>query len=203
MRWFRRRDSDSSTLENRTFWNTRYRTNPSLGSGIGSRGELAAQKRALVEDAWIASGEHSILDVGFGDLKVLDLSRFHDYIGIDVSDVAVDNARRRYPNHIFIRADFAGEADPEVPKANLVVCLDVLIHQLDAAAYRRMVRRLVEHGRRCGLVSGYDGPPPPDFASNITAFHEPLSQTLSHAGATTLTRVGEYRGLTAFRFLTD
>jgi hypothetical protein len=131
----------------------------------------------------------------------LDLDRFHAYVGVDVSDIAVENAIRRYPAHSFIRADLAAETEPDVPEADVVVCLDVLIHQLHADAYQRMVRRIVEHTRRVGLVTGYETrASEPEFASEITAFHEPLSETLARAGAVRLTKVGQYRGLTAITF---
>lgn len=203
MRWFRRRAADHDEYENRSFWNTRYRSDPDLGSGVGSRGELAARKRALVEQVWTKAGQLALLDVGFGDLNVLDLARFPNYVGVDVSDVAVQNAQSRFPDKTFVRADFAAEPDPKVPDADMVLCLDVLIHQLDGDAYRRMVRRLVSHARSVGLVSGYDRAPDAEHASEITAYHEPLTHTLTQAGACNLVNVAEYRGLTMILFRTD
>jgi SAM-dependent methyltransferase len=189
-----------SDFDNRSFWNERYRTDPELGSGIGSRGDLAARKRDLVEDTWKNSGRGSVLDVGFGDLQVLDLSVFNDYVGVDVSDVAVEAARERYPQHRFVNADFTGPEEPSLPVdgADLVLCFDVLIHQFDPDGYRRMVQRLVRHTRQVGLVSGYDDPPV--RGGPIIAFHEPLSATLAAAGATGIESVMSYRGVQVFRF---
>lgn len=203
MRWLRGRKPNVGPYENRSFWNARYRSDPELGSGIGSRGELADRKRALVEQIWKAAGEPSILDIGFGDLNVLDLARFPRYTGVDVSDIAVQNAQTRYPGHRFVRADVAGDGEPDLEQAGMVLCLDVLIHQLDGDAYRRMVGRIVRHSTSVGLVSGYDSRPSADFASDITAYHEDLSQTLRDAGAHNLVKVAEYRGLTMILFHAD
>lgn len=185
-------------LDNSSFWDERYLTNPELGSGVGSRGDLAVRKRELVEAVWAEYGSGSVLDVGFGDLQVLDLSRFDTYTGVDVSAVAVERARERFPQHTFLNADFGGRAEPDVPPADFVLCLDVLIHQFDAKAYRRMVERLVARARRVGLVSAYDRPP--RKGGPIVAYHEPISMTLARAGATDVTRVAGYRGLAVMRF---
>jgi hypothetical protein len=189
-----------SRFDNRQFWNNRYSTDPELGSGVGSRGELAMRKRALVERTWRRWGRGSILDVGFGDLEVLDLGVFKRYTGVDVSDVAVARAQQRFPQHTFVKADFAGKRDPSLPisGAKVVLCFDVVIHQFDADGYRCMVERIVRLTRRVGLISGYDDPP--RKGGPIIAFHEPLSQTLERAGATNITRVMAYRGVHVFRF---
>jgi 2-polyprenyl-3-methyl-5-hydroxy-6-metoxy-1,4-benzoquinol methylase len=185
-------------FDNRRFWNDRYRTDPDLGSGVGSRGELAVNKRALVEGVWADHGHGSVLDVGFGDLTVLDPAVFKTYTGLDVSDVAVERARQRYPQHTFLNVDFGARAEPDVPAADVVLCLDVLIHQFDPNGYRRMVHRLVARAQRVGLVSGYDNEP--KRGGPIIAYHEPLSKTLRDAGVTDATKVSGYRGLAVLRF---
>jgi hypothetical protein len=187
-------------LDNRAFWNERYLTNPELGSGVGSRGELAVRKRAFVERTWKNNGHGSVLDVGFGDLHVLDLSVFKHYVGVDVSNVAVDTARLRYPQHTFVNGDFAGRREPSLPVqgADLVLCFDVLIHQFDADGYRRFVERLVRNTRRIGIVSGYEEAP--RQGSQIVAFHEPLSETLGRAGATQIKLEMSYRDVHVFNF---
>lgn len=192
-RWTTRRG-----LDNSSFWDDRYLTNPELGSGIGSRGEVAARKRALIEGIYEDEGRGSVLDIGFGDLQVLDPSRFDTYTGVDVSQVAVERARERYPQHTFVHADFAARAEPDVAPADFVLCFDVLIHQFDAKAYRRMVERIVNRTRRTGLVSANDRPPRRN--SPMVAYHEPISMTLARAGATDLGYVAGYHGVAVFRF---
>lgn len=156
------------------------------------------RKRALVEKIWTDFGRGSVLDVGFGDLQVLDVSVFPTYTGVDVSDVAVAAARERYPQHTFLNANFAGRSEPDVPPADMVLCFDVLIHQFDRKDYQRMVRRLVARTRRVGIVSAYDNPP--RKGGPIIAFHEPVSTTLREAGAVNITKVAGYRGVAVMQF---
>lgn len=184
-------------LDNRRFWDERYLTNPELGSGVGSRGDLAVMKRQLVESVWEES-RGSVLDIGFGDLQVLDPSVFPTYTGVDVSGVAVERARMRFPQHTFVEADFGGREDPAVPGADLVLCLDVLIHQFDRNAYRRIVERIVARTLGTGLISAYNRPP--RKGGPIVAFHEPIAETLERAEASRIEKVAGYRGLAVFRF---
>jgi hypothetical protein len=189
-----------TALDNRLFWNNRYSSKPELGSGIGSRGDLAQRKRELVEQTWRAYGQGSVLDVGFGDLEVLDLGVFTTYVGVDIADVAVERGREAFPHHTFVRADFGDAAEPELPitGADLVLCFDVLIHQFDPDSYRRIIERLVRFTRRVGLVAAYDTPPAK--GSPIVAYHEPVSTTLERAGAKNLEPVMSYRGLRVLRY---
>ncbi|HEU5033714.1 MAG TPA: class I SAM-dependent methyltransferase [Mycobacteriales bacterium] len=194
MRFFGRR----RLLDNRDFWNRRYRTDPALGSGVGSRGEVAAYKRNLVETEWRSIGGGSVLDIGFGDLEMLDISVFDRYLGVDISDVAIERAQRRYPQHQFVHADFGGRREPDVPAADLVLCFDVLIHQFDPEAYQRIVERIVRRTRRVGIVAGYNREP--QNPGPITTFHEPVRRTLRRCGAREISRIGSYRGIAVMRF---
>jgi len=194
------RQRSGTPLDNRMFWNNRYRSDPERGSGVGSRGDLAQRKRELVEQTWRDYGQGSVLDVGFGDLEVLDLSVFTSYVGVDIADVAVERGQEKYPQHTFVRADFGDAAEPELPitGADVVLCFDVLIHQFDPESYRRIIERLVRFTRRVGLVAAYDNPPAK--GSPIVAYHEPVSTTLKRAGAKNLEPVMSYRGLRVIRY---
>lgn len=187
-------------FDNRRFWDDRYSSKDPLGSGIGSRGDLADLKREIVESEWERAGSGSVLDIGFGDLRVLDPSVFPRYVGVDVSEVAVRTARERFPRHQFVAADFAALLEPDVAPADFVICLDVLIHQTDSRGYRRMIQRVVSRVLAVGLASGYEAEPSAQHMSEICAFHEPISVSLIAAGATAVEAIAEYRGLTLMRF---
>ena len=61
-------------------------------------------------------------------------------------------------------------------RADLTICLDVLIHQADAGAYRDQVARLWESADQALVVSGYERPL--GALGPMVHFHEPLSATL-------------------------
>jgi SAM-dependent methyltransferase len=159
---------------NETFWNWRYRNNPSLGSGFGSRGVPLKEKRRLLRDVVARAQPASVLDVGCGDGRATQGLRLPNYTGLDVSEEAVRLARAGRPEgsfHVATIADWTGEAE-------LTLCLDVLVHQSDADAYRRTVRAVLKATTRVLLVSGYEKAPSDEHP--MFHFHEPLSITIEN-----------------------
>ena len=157
---------------NVTFWQWRYLTDPELGSGIGSRGQPLLGKRDLLATLLGAISPASVLDVGCGDGEATRDLPMPGYVGIDLSPEAVRRAKIGRPEGKFLvgsLADFTVRAD-------LTICLDVLIHQSDAATYRDQVARLWDSADRALVISGYEQPL--GTVSPMVHFHEPLSATL-------------------------
>jgi hypothetical protein len=160
---------------NATFWDWRYKTNPDLGSGVGSRGEPLRGKRRLLREVLTRVRPSSVLDVGCGDGEATRDLPLNGYTGLDVSEEALSVARQKRPDgNLFLSTvvDWPGVAE-------LTICLDVLIHQADAAEYRQTVEGLLHATTRVLLVSGYEEPPSGD--SPMIHFHEPLSSSIEQA----------------------
>lgn len=88
-----------------------------LGSGTDGIGSLPDEIVALVGEL----GVESVLDVGCGDgFWMPDLP---GYIGLDVSEVALDMARERHPDRDYRLDDGSG-----YPRADLVICRCVMQH---------------------------------------------------------------------------
>jgi 2-polyprenyl-3-methyl-5-hydroxy-6-metoxy-1,4-benzoquinol methylase len=157
---------------NATFWQWRYLSDPELGSGIGSRGEPLLGKRDLLAIILDALTPASVLDVGCGDGEATRDLPMQGYVGIDLSAEAVRRAEIGRPEGTYL---VGGLADFSI-RADLTMCLDVLIHQSDAAAYRDQVERLWQSADRALVISGYEQ----QFGtlSPMVHFHEPLSTTL-------------------------
>ena len=158
---------------NHTFWEWRYRTDPVLGSGVGSRGAPLADKRVLLESVLVSVQPVSTLDVGSGDGEATRGLSIPNYTGIDQSAEAVRLGSAARPGDTFL----VGTLEEHPVKADLTVCLDVLIHQPDPDGYADLVDRLVRSARKALLISGYEEPPIHD--SPMIYFHEPLSTTLA------------------------
>ena len=95
-----------------------------------------------------------------------------DYVGIDLSSEALRLAEIGRPEGSFLLGHLA-----DFPiRADLTICLDVLIHESDAASYRDQVARLWESAERALVVSGYEQSRGPAYP--MVHFHEPLSATL-------------------------
>lgn len=180
------------TFDNRTFWNHRYVAHSALGSGLGSRGETLEEKRACLLDIAARAPAWSLLDWGCGDLETARVLPLQDGTGVDIAVEALRLAREKRPDWRFMTPDdFDG-----LPR-DLVLCLDVLIHQRTPEAYRGLLRQLAPLARHGLLVAGFDADP--DVRSHITYFHEPLRETLaSMPEVLEATPLLEYRDTTLY-----
>lgn len=165
----------AEAFPNATFWDWRYATNPTLGSGVGSRGVPLESKRRLLRSVVEVVRPSSVLDVGCGDGEATRALPLPGYVGIDLSKESIARASAGRPDGRY-RVGTLGESHEQ---ADLTLCLDVLIHQADAAQYRRLVAELVESTRTALVVSGYQRPF--TTTSPMVFFHEPLEQTVAHA----------------------
>jgi SAM-dependent methyltransferase len=171
-------------FDNGAYWDRRYKENPSLGSGIGSRGQNLLHKRKVIESFLQATAPKSVLDIGCGDHEVFrSIEYLPGYTGIDVSTVAINNNIRNFPNRRFECLDFVSCTDVQRLRSDVILCLEVLIHQHRWELYDGLVKNLVASASRGGLVSAYMFDPRPDISSDIIAWHEPITDTLYRAGA--------------------
>ena len=140
-------------MDNRKFWNERYHSLPSLGSGPGSRAYAAWIKRRLITEHVATRGVRSILDLGCGDMYWMAEVPIGGvtYTGVDISDVIVDRNRARLPQFEFLLHDFA--AAPLGRSADLVLCFDVLIHQLAPEQFRATLRNVLASVGGVALIS--------------------------------------------------
>jgi Methyltransferase domain len=156
---------------NATFWTWRYAQDPGLGSGVGSRNASLQQKRDMIQVIAAGLQPASTLDVGCGDGAAVDGLRLGRYLGVDIA-----------PNAGFRLTDGKPVADRSIDaadSADLVLCLDVAIHEADARGWERLIREVVRASRSLALVSGYERAP--DTRSPMVCFHAPLSDAIRRA----------------------
>jgi 2-polyprenyl-3-methyl-5-hydroxy-6-metoxy-1,4-benzoquinol methylase len=162
----------SEAFPNATFWEWRYRSDPNLGSGVGSRGTPLSDKRELLVNVLADLRPDSTLDVGSGDGEATRGLAIPHYTGIDQSSEAVRLGQKARPGDTFL----VGTLADNPVEADLTICLDVLIHQSDPSTYSDVVLGLLRSARKALLVSGYESPP--KSGSPMIHFHEPLSASL-------------------------
>lgn len=178
---------------NTTFWEWRYRANPGLGSGVGSRGPALEEKRALIKRVIATTAPDSVLDVGCGDGRAIEGIQIPHYHGLDVSAEAVRLTKARLPDATVS----VGTLSQCFTTADLVICLDVLIHIADAAEYEELVRLLVKAAQKNLLVAGYEKRS--TVMSPMIHFHEPLSTTIrGFAPHASLLRVRDVHEITTW-----
>jgi SAM-dependent methyltransferase len=124
-----------------------YRDDPRSVGNLGRSLEENRRAEALLHAQVAAAAAilkpfSSVLDVGCGYGRVAGAfcDAGYDYTGIDVSDVAIEAARRREP-----RGSYRVGSALEVPldrRYDLVCLLFVLVHFVDDGEWRRLLTRL-------------------------------------------------------------
>jgi SAM-dependent methyltransferase len=114
-------------------------------SGVGSSLNATRELREKLPGLLDAIGAKSVLDLGCGDLTWMGtISLKQDYMGADIVPSVIEATTARFPNHTFICADATRD---ELPKADVVICREVLFHLSFADG-----RRLLENVRRSGAI---------------------------------------------------
>lgn len=182
----------SQNFNNALFWNYRYSTNPALGSGVGSRGDVAEYKYKLLKMLAIEA-QNDVLDVGCGDLEILGRFNIPNYTGVDVSTEALNRAKDKYPNLSFYSYISQKES---VESSDMVVCLDVAIHQPSSGDYHKLIDFISNKARKRLVVSGYDAP---SDKSHMCFFYESLKESLRAQGKFKyIFKIAEYRNLSVY-----
>ena len=176
-------------FSNKLFWNFRYKENPELGSGVGSRGEVLEYKRKLIYPFLNYFKEKDTLDVGCGDLELMRMAPSEKFTGIDISKEAIEICRKKRPDWNFL---VGGLEMLNGRKYDLVTCFDVLIHQPTETAYRQFIEELTNSTASTMIIGAYDQEP--KHSSSITFFYEPIVETLKKDGNfKDIQKIGEYR----------
>lgn len=180
-------------FDNQIFWDFRYFCHPAIGSGIGSRGKNVEYKRACLEPFEERYCKKKVLDVGCGDIETTRYTSFLDYTGLDTSDEALILAQKKRPDWKFVN-EFVDSFNSNI--FDLVICLDVLIHQETPQDYQDLVKQLIRVSKEALIVSGFDDNP---GREGTIFFHERLSDSLrNHDEIVDFMKIGSYRGVSVF-----
>jgi len=134
---FRRDHFDGSA----NYWEQRYTVGGS--SGAGSYNRLAEFKAAFLNDFVDRNKIWSIIEFGSGDGAQLELARYPDYIGVDVSKTAVAATRSRFAKDGSKRFYESTEL-PEGTSAELALSLDVIYHLVEDDVFDSYMRALFD-----------------------------------------------------------
>jgi len=109
-------------------------------SGSGSRGALAQYKADVINEFIRDKQVNSVIEFGCGDGTQLKMMNYREYLGLDVAKSAIELCHSKFrddpsKNFVFYKpGDFLGG---EPPRADLVVCLDVLYHITNDADFEK------------------------------------------------------------------
>ena len=121
-----------------SYWEERYLKGGS--SGAGSYGRLAEFKAEVINEFVVSNNISSVIEFGCGDGNQLSLASYPSYIGIDVSQKAVERCLRMFEGDksksFIISSAYAGE------KADLSMSLDVIYHLVEDSVFAAYMQEL-------------------------------------------------------------
>jgi SAM-dependent methyltransferase len=136
----------------RDYWETRYRKGGDSGSG--SYGRLAEFKAEVINDFVRQHAIESVVEFGCGDGNQLALARYPSYIGVDVSEAALERCRQRFASDSAKRFLIAGS--PDIPDADCTLSLDVIMHLIEDAMFDAYMRELFARAKRYVVIYSSD-----------------------------------------------
>lgn len=161
----------------RPFWEHRYSEGGT--SGPGSYGALCEFKSTATNEILLDHAVSSVIDFGCGDGNQIRGLSGVDYLGIDVSQDAVDRCHSLYADDKrkrFIVADrYANET------AELALSIDVIFHLVEDDVFEQYMNRLFESAERLVLIysSNFDQLCLNPFASPVHVRHRAFSQWIT------------------------
>ncbi len=140
-------------FESGDYWEQRYQTRGN--SGAGSYNRLAYYKAERL-NAFVA--EHnikSVIEFGSGDGAQLKLAHYPSYIGVDVSETAIQLTRESFANDESKRFLHSSELSPDI-RAELSLSLDVVYHLIEEAVFETYLQQLFDAATRYCIIYSSD-----------------------------------------------
>lgn len=141
------------TFNSTAYWQNRYEAGHN--SGTGSYGRLADYKADYINSLVAREKIASVIEFGSGDGNQASLFDFSPYLGVDVSELVVDQCRERFasrPGWHFEPYRAGGRHG----KFDLSMSLDVLFHLVEDKVYLDYLDDLFGHSNRFVLIFSSD-----------------------------------------------
>ena len=125
------------------YWERRYMYGGN--SGGGSYNRLAEFKAKILNEFVSQNKISSVIEWGCGDGNQLQLAKYPDYVGYDVSQKAIEICKSKFENDNTKEFYYCGNEDFTTgKKAELVLSLDVIYHLIEDESFKTYMDRLLE-----------------------------------------------------------
>jgi hypothetical protein len=131
------------------YWEDLYRRGGD--SGPGSYNRLAAFKASVLNEFVAANDIQSVIEFGSGDGAQLELAKYPDYTGVDVSDTVLDATRHKFAAHPSVRFLHTRDVTDAV-KAELALSLDVIYHLVEDAVFDTYMHQLFDAATKFTII---------------------------------------------------
>jgi hypothetical protein len=145
------------------YWENRYSSGGD--SGVGSYGFFAEFKASVLNDFVSSRNIKTVIELGFGDGHQLEMAKYPDYLGFDVSNTTILKCRELFKSDKHKSFRFMNEYNGE--KADLSLSLDVIFHLVEDNIFEHYMHTLFEASNRYVIIYssdsddnlGYEGSP--------------------------------------------
>lgn len=137
------------------FWKTNYLNGGT--SGPGSYGELALFKANFLNTFVRENKLQTVIEFGCGDGNQVSLFNFPNYVGLDISEVAIDlcNKKSKKKNFSFHHYDSLNSIDSlNLGKYDLSISLDVIYHLVEKEVYMEHLHLLFKMAKSYVIIYG-------------------------------------------------
>jgi SAM-dependent methyltransferase len=141
------------------YWERRYATGGT--SGDGSYGDLAEFKAKVINDFVINKGVRSVIELGCGDGNQLSLLEISRYLGLDVSETAIEICENKFSGdetktfRHYSPSDYEGESLGE-----LVLSLDIIFHLVEDEIFNTYMTHLFQMASDWVIIYSSDSEEP-------------------------------------------
>lgn len=132
------------------YWNTRYKRGGT--SGAGSYNRLAEFKADIINGFVKDNNIKTVLEWGCGDGNQLKYANYPQYIGLDISEKAIDICKELYKNDTSKEFFYIGDDSFKGFKAELVLSLDVIYHLVEDDVYEQYMNNLISSSSRYIII---------------------------------------------------
>lgn len=142
------------------YWEKRYQNRGT--SGTGSYGRLAEFKADILNRFVTDNEIQSVNEFGCGDGSQLELARYPQYRGYDVSKTIIQLCREKFKNDP--SKSFQVLPQRDIPDAELTLSLDVIYHLVEDHVFTAYMKQLFGSSRRYVAIysSNFDSADYPD-----------------------------------------
>jgi len=141
------------------YWERRYATGGT--SGDGSYGDLAEFKAKVINDFVTSHGVGGVIELGCGDGNQLSLLKMPRYLGLDVSETAIEICENKFGGdetkmfRYYSSDDYGGESLGE-----LALSLDIIFHLVEDEIFHTYMTHLFQMASDWVIIYSSDSEEP-------------------------------------------
>lgn len=138
------------------YWDHRYKTKNN--SGPGSYGRLANFKAEVINCFVKENNIQTVVEYGSGDGNQLELATYASYVGLDVSQTAINICKEKFVNDPTKQFLLFNSKNCNEIEGELVLSLDVIYHLIEDDVFEDYMRALFNSSTKYVIIysSNYD-----------------------------------------------